>query len=256
MARAPRGEDAPAAVDATAPETELPDPARIKRRLRPRRMIAVGLLLAAMGSAALMLANTPGRRPELAPRTGPPLSQVVHWGYQLQNVSDRRIPAAIDLLVVDYSQDGTEEKRFAAETIEKLKTRADGRRRIVLAYLSIGEAERYRYYWRRTWAVVPPRWLGPENRDWRGNYAVKYWDPLWQKHLFNPEPSLLDILLDRVAGFNTPYVDRILDAGFDGLYLDRVDAFGDWEKERATGQADMVDLVSRLARYAKARRTP
>lgn len=131
--------------------------------------------------------------------------------------------------------------------------RSDGRRRIVLAYLSIGEAERYRYYWQGIWRFSPPRWLGQENREWRGNFAVKYWDREWQRLLIEQEPSRLAVLLERWLGWNIPYVDQILQAGFDGLYLDRVDGFADWPT-RASAKEDMAALIGRISRHAKARR--
>jgi cysteinyl-tRNA synthetase len=93
----------------------------------------------------------------------------------------------------------------------------------VVAYLSIGEAERYRYYWQRAWDAnrdgrpdaAAPSWLGHENPDWPGNYKVKYWDPAWQKIVFE-------------------YVDKIAAQGFDGVYLDIIDAYEYYEQRAAT----------------------
>jgi cysteinyl-tRNA synthetase len=88
----------------------------------------------------------------------------------------------------------------------------------VLAYLSIGEAESYRYYWHREWDRlgdgVPdagaPAWLEGENPQWRGNYKVRYWDPGWRSILY---------------GRSDAYLDGIISRGFDGVYLDLVDAY-------------------------------
>ena len=76
--------------------------------------------------------------------------------------------------------------------------------------MSIGEAEDYRYYWQPEWSRKPPLWLYEENPDWKGNYKVKYWDENWQKIIF---------------GENNSYLDKILNCGFDGVYLDIIDAF-------------------------------
>ncbi len=90
----------------------------------------------------------------------------------------------------------------------------------MIAYLSIGEAETYRPYWNKAWKKEPPPWLGKENREWRGNYGVKFWEPGWQAIIFD-------------------YADRIVAAGFDGIYLDKVDEFEDM------GHPDeMVDFVA------------
>jgi cysteinyl-tRNA synthetase len=53
------------------------------------------------------------------------------------------------------------------------------------------------------------------------------------------------------------YLDRILDAGFDGVYLDLVDAFEDWvpREEGDSGwpraEQDMVDFVRAIADHAR-----
>ena len=98
--------------------------------------------------------------------------------------------------------------------ITSLKTKPGGRRRLVIAYMSIGEAEDYRFYWRKEWDYRPPVWLGDENPDWDGNFKVHYWEPEWQEIIFGQENS---------------YLDKILEAGFDGVYLDIIDAFEYYE---------------------------
>jgi len=85
-----------------------------------------------------------------------------------------------------------------------------GGKRLVIAYMSIGEAEEYRYYWKDEWESDPPSWLKEENRDWEGNYKVEYWDPDWQGIIY---------------GSTDAYLDKIVDKGFDGVYLDIIDAF-------------------------------
>ncbi len=82
--------------------------------------------------------------------------------------------------------------------------------RIVLCYMSVGEAENYRYYWRPEWNTSPPGWLADENPDWPGNYKVRYWHKEWQNIIY---------------GNNQSYVKKIMEAGFDGVYLDIIDAF-------------------------------
>ncbi len=76
--------------------------------------------------------------------------------------------------------------------------------------MSIGEAEDYRYYWKSTWNSNPPSWVERENPDWEGNYKIRYWDPRWKAI---------------ISGNDDSYLKKILDAGFDGVYLDIIDAF-------------------------------
>src|SRR5262249_21670393 len=99
---------------------------------------------------------------------------VKRWHYQLQNVE----PAAIaqsgpGRVVMDIA--GEEGDAFRREQIEAMRRRPDGSARLVLAYMSIGEAESYRWYW----AQRSAEWLGRENKKWHGNYAVRFWHPAW-----------------------------------------------------------------------------
>lgn len=112
-----------------------------------------------------------------------------------------------DVIIMDLFFDDEE---FSSAQINTLKTKANGGKRLVISYMSIGEAEDYRYYWKSTWKRNPPSWLGKENPDWEGNYKVRYWDSRWKSIIFGNDES---------------YLKKILDAGFDGVYLDIIDAF-------------------------------
>ena len=107
------------------------------------------------------------------------------------------------------------EQVYAASEIRELKTKRNGGKRLVICYMSIGEAEDYRYYWNSGWKTRKPAWLAEENPHWKGNYIVKYWDPDWQKI---------------ITGNDGSYQKKILGAGFDGVYIDIIDAFEYFEK--------------------------
>lgn len=169
------------------------------------------------------------------------------WGYQLQKVNMKEVAAsAFDVMVIDYSRDGSDEQAFTPGDIARMKSKADGSRRFVLAYMSIGEAESYRYYWDPAWSVQKPTWLLDENPDWKENYSVCYWEPGWQ---------------GTFCGKPTSYLDKIMAAGFDGVYLDKCDVFEDLQARnkkvaasRSDLEGDMVNFISRLSQYAKARK--
>ena len=118
-----------------------------------------------------------------------------------------------DLLVMDLYLD---DEVFTKEELEQLRQKANGGSRLVLCYLSIGEAEDYRPYWQQAWDENPPNWLLEENPNWAGNYSVRYWDEAWQTLIIGSAGS---------------YLGSILEAGFDGIYLDLVDAFWKFESE-------------------------
>jgi len=102
------------------------------------------------------------------------------------------------------------EETFTASEINQLRNKANGGKRIVICYMSIGEAEDYRYYWDVSWNTSKPSWIAAENPDWAGNFKVKYWNEDWQNIIYRGSDS---------------YLDRILTAGFDGVYLDIIDGF-------------------------------
>ena len=113
-----------------------------------------------------------------------------------------------DLLILDLFFE--DDMAFTAAEVEQLKHKANGGKRLVVCYMSIGEAEDYRYYWQPEWKRDKPAWLARENPEWRGNYKVRYWDSEWQ---------------EIICGADDSYLNRILAAGFDGVYLDIIDAF-------------------------------
>jgi cysteinyl-tRNA synthetase len=167
----------------------------------------------------------------------PRLNEAKSWAYQLQNVDPEEIRLSpYDVVVIDYGADQRNGTAFPREVVDLMRTRPDGRRRMIFAYISIGEAESYRYYWQESWTKARPEWLEPENPDWPGNHLVRYWHPEWQAILY---------------GNPNAYLDRILDAGFDGIYIDGVDKFEQWKRRRPTAAADMADLVAGMAAHAR-----
>ncbi len=125
--------------------------------------------------------------------------------------------------------------------------------RKVIAYLSIGEAEDYRPYWRKEWGVkgkltaAAPGWLGAVNPEWKGNYRVNYWHADWQRLMLAA-------------------IDDAMACGFDGVYLDIVDGFETFEQDgkdfiddrvnpetKQSYRRDMVDWVKAIAARARAK---
>ncbi len=173
------------------------------------------------------------------------------WIYWLADPDPTSIEAAPgSAVVVDYSAGGDDASAFDAADVARMGN--DGARP-VLAYLSIGEAEDYRYYWDPAWDgdgdgepdPGAPGWLGPANPEWEGNYKVRYWDPEWQ-----------DLLLG-----DGGYLERIEEAGFDGVYLDIIDAYYYWAEEApaletlpidetATGMIELLEAIGAHGRAA------
>jgi cysteinyl-tRNA synthetase len=154
-----------------------------------------------------------------------------------------------DWIVLDANFSSDEP--WTAADLAAIRAGRAGRK--VIAYLSIGEAEDYRAYWQREWDAdrdgkpdaAAPAFLLAQNPEWKGNYRVKYWQPGWQK-----------IILAEV--------DKIMAAGFDGVYLDIVDGFETFEQDgknfvddrvnpetKQSYRRDMVDWVKAVAARAR-----
>jgi len=169
-----------------------------------------------------------------------PCSQIEYWAYQIQDISeedavDLLASSSYDLLVVEPTRTdwSSDDKFFDTKAmVKQLKqSRAsDGlHRKMVLAYIDIGEAEDWRWYW--TWSMDwppgqprPDDWpdyiVGHDPDGWEGNYPVAYWDPRWK-----------DIMIYGQNQNSSPYgnynsvIDEVIIDGFDGIYLDWVEAF-------------------------------
>lgn len=112
-----------------------------------------------------------------------------------------------DALIIDLYYDS---KVITAEDVERLKHKSNGARRMVYCYSSTGEAENYRLYWNVDWETVKPDWIGAVNKNWAGNFKVKYWTEPWKNILI---------------GSRNSYVDIIISLGFDGIFADVIDAY-------------------------------
>jgi len=117
-----------------------------------------------------------------------------------------------DMLVIDAFFWGSP---LTSSEVSSLKKKRSGEGRLVFSYMSIGEAEDYRYYWKDSWKKSPPHFLERENLRWRGNYKVRYWMEQWQQLICGSGDG---------EDFESSYLGRVINAGFDGVYLDILDA--------------------------------
>ena len=179
------------------------------------------MICAALGAAFLwpMLAS-----PSAQAQDG--LKGIDAWSYQLQGnlLELREVESAVAVI------DGDHVRRHAR--LENLRKTPRGQRRLLLGYLSIGEAEAFRSYWPACCAATSPSWLTTQTQGWAENFAVRYWQEEWQQ-----------IVTTRLA--------EIIQAGFDGVYLDRADVWEVMSPERPTAREDMIQFVAKLAHRAR-----
>ncbi len=153
--------------------------------------------------------------------------------YQLQRPKPDRIgQSAFDLVVTSVDVAGG-----SPDVIPAVK-KSPGGDKLLLAYMSIGQAENYRFYWQPEWGSTPPDWLDSGDETWAGDYWVRYWDTEWQQIIYGSADS---------------YLDQILALGFDGVYLDRVDAYYYYQEreDRQTAAEEMVQFILDFTQYAR-----
>ncbi|MEC8941332.1 MAG: endo alpha-1,4 polygalactosaminidase, partial [Verrucomicrobiota bacterium] len=219
----------------------------MRPRQQRRKLAAASVLLAC---SFLLGVSGPGSGETLLVSDGS--VTVNQWGYVLQGPGGLPLQvtplAAADyhLLVMDFSQDGTESEKFSPAEVNQIQNSApalggDGHRKVVSAYVSIGEASEFRSYWDAAWTengsagspltAEAPDWLGPVNPFFPESRKVRFWDPDWQSIIFNTE--------------GTGWLDQVVAQGFDSAYLDIIDAFYFWGEEVSPGEfqpGDPVDL--------------
>lgn len=215
----------------------------MRPRLLPGAVLVLLLGIVACGGSADGggAGSTPDERQLFVPGgSGRPASSVpidTDWVYWLSDVDIAVIAGAHpEIAVIDYSQDGGADTEFASAEIDILRSGMSGEK-LAISYMSIGEAEDYRYYWQDSWKADRPAWLEQENSNWPGNYKVRFWDPEWQRVIFGTPDS---------------YLDKIMAAGFDGVYLDIIDAYDYFtERDRGSAEDEMVEFVIAISEYAK-----
>lgn len=144
------------------------------------------------------------------------LSQVRNYLYLIntskfssrENLLEELSKTNFDLITIDLFHYAN--KPYTPAELERLKTKANGGKRLVIAYVNIGAAEKWRYYWRPLWELGDPKWIAKPYEGYDGEFWVQYWSPEWQSIIF---------------GNDTSYIKRIVDAGFDGAFLDNVEAY-------------------------------
>ena len=159
--------------------------------------------------------------------------KISYWMYQLQNLYEQEAIEALDntaydLLVVEPGHNFSEYPYDVEFLIDSLKYKPNGEERIVLAYIDIGQAEDYRDYWQEDWIAPTDRSHGEPDflitidpDGWSGNYPVAYWDKNWQ------------IIWLEQGGI----IEGLAEFGFDGIYLDWVEAYDD-DKVREAAEQD------------------
>lgn len=147
------------------------------------------------------------------------------WYYQLQGYNDNLFNNIINsFIVIDaFNEYGRPFSNFKIKQLAK-KNR-------VFSYLSIGEAENYRPYFKK----LDKSLIMQENKNWDGNFTVKFWDHNWQR------------IIDK-------YLYQIIDQGFEGVYLDIIDVFHRFKDEKHYAEL-MLKFIQHISKITKEKNT-
>lgn len=176
------------------------------------------------------------------------LAEVKTWMYQLQGLNDEMRMQALqatdyDMLVIEPGHNFSEHPYNTRELVKQLRHKPDGSPRLLLAYIDIGQAEDYRDYWKADWRAPGPGKPGHPDflltidpDGWSGNYPVAYWRAEWKA-----------IWLGK-----TGIIAELARLGFDGVYLDWVEAYDDEdvmaaaENEGIDGETSMIEFIEQI----------
>ena len=152
------------------------------------------------------------------------LSAVEFWAYNIQDVSSARqydelVGTHFDMYVLEVVTTEVGEEDFdiagLVRDIRQHNIQTRGVNPIVLAYIDVGQAEDWRWYFESSWGIGNPDWIvGDDPDNWEGNYPVAFWDDVWE-----------NIVIYGHEGRS--HIESSLQAGFDGVYMDWVEAFSD-----------------------------
>jgi cysteinyl-tRNA synthetase len=137
---------------------------------------------------------------------------------------------------------------------------------LVLAYIDIAQAEEWRWYWGdhetyeeggachsqyiaeiQQWA---PWVVACDPDGWAGNYPVAYWTQAWKEIVIYGTSSGPNL-------YFTSILDEVVQDGFDGVYLDWVEA---WEMPEVQARAadegkdparEMLQLIQEIRQYGQ-----
>ena len=117
-----------------------------------------------------------------------------------------------DVVIIDmfFIKDDNPTEIFTKADINDINKKPNGEKRLVISYISIGSLEKFRYYWNEVLNGTRPSWAKKSYDGYPDEYWIQFWNKEWQ---------------DIIFGNDNSYIKKISDAGFDGAYLDNVEAY-------------------------------
>ncbi|MCX7016112.1 MAG: endo alpha-1,4 polygalactosaminidase [Candidatus Sumerlaeota bacterium] len=199
-------------------------------------------------------ADTPAQSRPAAGSRFERLKNAKTWMYLIDDVSrkgaiEELANTGYDLIVLEPTNTLKGDEDWDSKgAVQSLRAARPGR--IVLAYVSVAEAESYRTYWQADWKTptkdgpgVPAFLLMADPDGWSEDYPAAYWDPQWRDIAISGKDSLLR---------------KALADGYDGIYMDWVGAYEEPKVKAAAKKAGidnpaqaMVDFILELRETAR-----
>lgn len=159
------------------------------------------------------------------------LENVQYWAYNIQQVEtaqqrEELVGTHFDMYVLEpvISEKGQENFDIASlvHDIRQHNIDVRGVDPLIIGYIDVGQAEGWRWYFDDSWVNEAeqltnqaPEWItGNDPDQWVGNYPVSVWAEAWE-----------DVVI--YGNQNRSFVQMTLEANFDGIYMDWVEAFSD-----------------------------
>ncbi|MCP3926483.1 MAG: glycoside hydrolase, end-alpha-1,4-polygalactosaminidase [Desulfobacterales bacterium] len=182
------------------------------------------------------------------------LKKTMSWMYQIQGLETKSQINALaktpyPLLVVEPNFNHRDMTDFDCKSMtKKLRVMPNGKNRLILAYIDVGQAEGWRTYWKKSW-VAPtvkkkgtPEFLVTVDPDgWENCYPVAYWKKGWKK----------------IWVGKNGLIEQLAKMCFDGVYIDWVEAYDDdlirvaAKKDRINPEIEMIKFVEEIGKAGK-----
>ena len=165
-------------------------------------IISLGLLLASFQCTSVMSDRIPARKS---------IQSVRNFAVQFSGEYQLSAFSRFDLVIIDPDQS----RRSEADSLSR-------KRVLPIAYLNIGEAEEYRWYY----SEIKPNWVLGKNPNWERHFYVDVNNVEWQ-----------NLILQRI-------LPRIYRSNFAGVFLDMIDIASP-ELYPSTRQG-VIDLILKI----------
>ena len=184
------------------------------------------------------------------------LANVKYWAYNIQDVDTERqrkelVDTHFDMYVLEpvVTEKGKESFDMASliQDIRDHNIQTRNTDPLIIAYIDMGQAETWRWYYDDSWGIGNPEWIVGEDPDlWEGCYPVAYWHDDWE-----------NIVIYGYGAEGRSMVEESLIQGFDGIYMDWVEGFSDVNviAKATTDGVDpataMFDFIEKIRNYAR-----